>query len=139
VRSNDNKFWNCNLTSSKGRASLYIGDLKHSKDLAASNNAFYSCDFENFNQRGVVIDGGHGTSFIDCRFERGSLNNTDIMIYLKDFGEATRFVNCWFAISPTSTTALEVEPGHRYVRVVNTRIGQPQGAGSCNVESVLTF
>ena len=69
IRSNDNNFWHCSLTESTGDASIYIGELGASLNLMASNNAFYSCNIEKCEHRAAIIDGGHGTSFINCRFE----------------------------------------------------------------------
>ncbi|MAT42820.1 MAG: hypothetical protein CL609_10790 [Anaerolineaceae bacterium] len=133
VRSNDNNFWSCNLANPTGTAAVYIGELTTSRDLCGSNNIFHSCDFEGFAQRAVVIDGGHGTSFINCRFERPG-TNTQIMVLLKASGESTRFMNCWFIVGANSNIALEVESGHRHVKVINSRIGIPQGTGSSHVE-----
>ncbi|RMA58988.1 right-handed parallel beta-helix repeat-containing protein [Ulvibacter antarcticus] len=103
-RCNDNKFWNCRFVGATGYASLYFPNSEAAPGLTAANNAFYACNFEHSNQHAIVIDGAHGTSFIDCRLE-GAFVDTQhshpwIMILLES-GRQTRFLNCWVPGSAT--------------------------------------
>ena len=97
-RCNDNKFWNCKFLGATGLASLYFPNSEASPGLTAANNAFYACNFENSAQHAIVIDGGHGTSFIDCRLESAYTDQQQahpwVMVRLES-GRQTRFLNCW--------------------------------------------
>lgn len=125
-RSNDNKFWNCNLIGSTGFASLNISDAPGSPGLTAANNAFYACNFENSSQHAVAINGGHGTSFIDCRFEQAYLDTAQphpwSMIRL-DKGRNSRIVNCWVPGMNTPTNddyIVRVAPQHVGTRIIDS-------------------
>ena len=125
-RSNDNKFMNCRMNGSTGFASLYVSDSPASPGLTAANNSFYGCDFESSAQHAVVIDGGHGTSFIDCRFEQAFLDTSQPhpwSVIRLDKGRNSRIVNCWVPGMDTPTSddcIIWIEARHLGVRIIGT-------------------
>jgi hypothetical protein len=126
--SNDNKFWNCKFLRSSGTASLEI--------TSRANNAFHGCNFEHSAQRAVSINGGHGNSFIDCRFEVSSVDTAAekpwIMIDIGE-GRSTRIINCWMPgflppeRTPTESDAyIRIDPSHYGVQIFGTVFGGPE-------------